>query len=124
VFEEGRLLGSSKTDRIMVTAGRHVFEFVNESLGYRTSRTATVTAGKVSALRLEWPNGSLSLNAQPWADVWIAGQRIGETPIGNVSLPLGTHEVTFRHPELGDQVVRATVTATTPTRVTVDMRKR
>jgi serine/threonine protein kinase len=124
IFEDGRLLGSSESDRVMVTAGKHAFEFVNETLGYRSTRTVTVAAGKVSSLRLEWPKGSLALNAQPWADVWIGGERIGETPIGSVTLPIGTHEIVFRHPELGEQVVRATVTATNINRVSVDMRKR
>ena len=124
VYEGGRLLGTSQTDRLMVSAGRHDLEIVNEALGYRTSKSVTVTPGKVSAIRLDWPNGSMSLNAQPWADVWVAGERIGETPIGNISVPIGTHEIVFRHPQLGEQVVRTTVTATTPARVIVDMRKR
>jgi hypothetical protein len=124
VYEGGRLLGSSQADRIMVSAGAHQFEFANASLGYRSARTLTVAPGKVSAVRLEWPKGSMALNAQPWANVWVNGEAMGETPIGNISLPLGTYEVVFRHPELGEQVIRATVTATTPARVTVDMRKR
>jgi hypothetical protein len=66
----------------------------------------------------------MALNAQPWADVWIDGERIGETPIGNVAVPIGPHEVVFRHPELGEHVVRATVTLTAPTRLSVDLRKR
>ena len=28
---------------------------------------------------------------------------IGETPIGNYSLPIGSHEVVLRHPELGER---------------------
>jgi len=97
---------------------------VNESLGFRATRVVTVSPGQVSALRLEWPKGSMALNAQPWADVWIDGERVGETPIGNVAVPIGPHEVVFRHPQLGEQVVRATVTAGESTRVSVDMRKR
>jgi len=124
VYEDARLVGTSRNDRIMVTAGRHELEVVNEALDYRATRSVTVSAGKVSTLRLDWPRGSMSLNAQPWADVWIGGERIGETPIGNLAMPIGTHEVVFRHPQLGEQVVRATVTASTPTRVSVDMRKR
>jgi hypothetical protein len=124
IFEAGQLVGTSQSDRIMVTAGRHEFDIVNEALGFRARRVVTVTPGKVSQVRLEWPTGTVALNAQPWADVYIGGQRIGETPIGSVTLPIGTHEVTFRHPQLGEQVVRATVTATTPARVSVDMRKR
>ena len=45
-------------------------------------------------------------------------------PIGNVSVPIGSHEIVFRHPQLGEQVVRATVTAGQAAKVSVDMRKR
>jgi PEGA domain-containing protein len=124
VYEDTRLLGTSRSDRIMVSAGRHELDIVNEALGYRVSRVVTVAPGQVSALRLEWPKGSMALNAQPWADVWIDGERIGETPIGNVSVPIGPHEIVFRHPQLGEQVVRATVTANQAAKVSVDMRNR
>jgi len=124
VYEDTRLIGTSRSDRIMVSAGRHELDIVNESLGFRATRVVTVSPGQVSALRLEWPKGSMALNAQPWADVWIDGERVGETPIGNVAVPIGPHEVVFRHPQLGEQVVRATVTAGESTRVSVDMRKR
>jgi serine/threonine protein kinase len=124
VYEGTRLLGSSRSDRIMVSTGRHDLDVVNEALNYRAARSITVTPGQVAVVRLDWPKGSMALNAQPWADVWVDGERIGETPIGNIAVPIGTHEVTFRHPQLGEQVVRATVTAGTPARVSVDMRKR
>jgi hypothetical protein len=124
VYENTRLLGTSRSDRIMVSAGRHELEIVNEALDFRTTRTVTVSPGQVSPLRLDWPKGSMALNAQPWADVWVDGERVGETPIGNVAVPIGPHEVVFRHPQLGEQVVRTTVTAGQPTRVSVDMRKR
>jgi hypothetical protein len=78
----------------------------------------------VASVKVEWPNGALALNAQPWADVWIDGERIGETPIGNHAVPIGPHEVVFRHPELGEQVVRTTVSLKAPSRLSVDMRKR
>jgi hypothetical protein len=124
VYEDTRLLGTSRSDRIMVSAGRHEFDLVNEALGYRVSRVVTVAPGQVSPLRLEWPKGSIAINAQPWADVWIDGERVGETPIGNVSVPIGPHEIVFRHPQLGEQVVRATVTTGQAAKVSVDMRKR
>ena len=124
VFEDGRLVGTSRSDRIMVSAGRHELEIVNEALDYRVSRAVTVAPGQVSPVRLEWPKGSMALNAQPWAEVWIDGERVGETPIGNVAVPIGPHEIVFRHPQLGEQVMRATVTAGESTRVSVDLRKR
>jgi len=56
--------------------------------------------------------------------VWVDGDRLGDTPIGNVSLPIGAHEVVFRHPELGEQRHMVTVTLNGPARLSVDMRKR
>lgn len=123
VYEDTRLLGTSRSDRIMMLAGRHELSVANETLGYRATRSATVSPGKISTIRLDWPNGSMALNAQPWADVWVDGEKKGETPIGNFSVPIGAHEIIFRHPELGERVVRTTVTVTTPARVSVDMRK-
>ena len=124
VYEHARLLGTSQSDRIMVSAGAHEFEIVNEALSYRSTRSVTVPPGKVAAIALDWPKASLALNAQPWAEVWINGESIGETPIGKVMVPIGWHEIVFRHPQLGEQVVRATVTSAAPARVSVDMSKR
>ena len=52
------------------------------------------------------------------------GDRVGETPIGNVSVPIGPHEIVFRHPELGELRHAATVTMNGPARVSVDLRKK
>jgi hypothetical protein len=56
--------------------------------------------------------------------VLIDGKSVGETPIGNLSVSVGSHDVVFRHPELGEQRTVATVTLNAPTRLSVDMRKR
>jgi serine/threonine protein kinase len=123
IFEEGRPIGSNLTDRIMVSAGRHDIEIVNEAVGFRMTRSLQVTAGKVTAVKLEMPQGTISVNAQPWAEVWLDGERIGETPIGNLSVPIGSHSLLFRHPELGEQHHTALVTLKGPARLSVDMRK-
>jgi len=122
VFEGGRLVGSSRSDRIMVAVGRHELELVNEALGYRTTRTVEVSPGQVAAVKPDWPKGWIALNALPWAEVSIDGERAGETPIGSVSVPIGTHEIVFRHPELGERRTTATVTTGPAARVSMDMR--
>jgi len=124
IFENQRLLGSSRTDRIMVATGRHEIEFSNEALGYRGSQTIQVGPGQVARIRPEWPQGTIAINATPWATVTLDGQDLGETPVGNTPVAIGNHEVIFRHPQLGEQRFTATVTATTPARLSVDMRKK
>src|SRR4029077_2955418 len=120
----GRLLGSSDSERLMVSTGTHRLQIVNETLGYRDARTVEVAAGKTAALTVVFPKGTIALNAVPWAEVWIDGERVGETPIGNLSVAVGPHEIIFRNPDLGEQRQAVTVTLATPARVSVDLRKK
>jgi hypothetical protein len=124
IFEEGRLIGTSQSERIMVSVGRHDLLLVNEAIGYSQTHGVNVTPGKVTAIRPRWPNGAIAVNAIPWAEVWVDGQQIGETPLGNVSVPVGSHDVLFRHPDLGEKRVRAVVTIGPPSKVSVDMRQK
>jgi hypothetical protein len=124
LYENQRLLGSSQTDRIMVPVGRHDIEVVNEALGYRAAKTVNVTPGQTANIRLDLPTAPMALNAVPWAEVFVDGERAGETPIGSVQVSIGPHEVVFRHPELGERRVITTVTLAGPAKVSVDMRKK
>jgi hypothetical protein len=122
VHERGRLLGTSASERIMLSVGRHELELSNPALGYRAIRVVQVAPGKVSTMAIELPMGTLALNATPWAEVWVDGEKVGETPIGNVPISIGIHDVLFRHPELGEQRHAVTVTLAGPARVTADLR--
>jgi hypothetical protein len=121
--EGGKLIGTSESDRVMLTAGDHDIEFTNEALGFSARRTVHVTAGKTAGTKIDLPNGTLSINAQPWAEVWVDGERVGETPIGNLSRRIGTHEVLFRHPDLGERRETVTIGVGKAARIGVDLRK-
>ena len=123
VMERGALLGTTEMKRILLPTGAHELELVNAGLSYRVTRNVTIAGGQTATFTVIPPRGTLSVNAMPWAEVWIDGQRAGETPIGNYSLPIGTHELLFRHPELGEQRKTVTVGAQGPVRVGVDMKK-
>ena len=51
------------------------------------------------------------------------GREIGETPLGDVELTPGTHEVAFTHPQLGERRQQVTVRSGAAARVSVDMRR-
>jgi PEGA domain len=68
------------------------------------------------------PNGMLNINATPWASVWIDGNPVGDTPLGNLSITPGEHEVVFRHPQFGERRERAIVRVDGVTRVAVNFR--
>jgi hypothetical protein len=124
VYERGRLVGTTEAETLMLAAGSHDLEFVNENVGYRVRRAVTVRAGVTSPIQLEAPKGTLHVNAIPWAEVWIDNERIGETPIGNLQTRIGTRQVVFRHPELGERRATVLVTLTTPARISMDLRNK
>ena len=122
VFEDGRLVGTT-AGAMALANGRHTLEVVNDKLGYRSRHTVDVRPGQTTNLNVTPPNGRLSVNAVPWAEVWIAGSLVGDTPLANLSLPLGEHEIVFRHPQLGERRQTAIVRSDTMTRVTANMQR-
>jgi hypothetical protein len=122
VFEEGRLVGTT-AGTLALGVGRHTLEVANDRVGYRSKQTVDVRPGQTTTVSITPPNGRISINAVPWAEVWIAGSLIGDTPLANVSLPLGDHEIVFRHPQLGERRQTATVRSDTMTRVTANLQR-
>jgi hypothetical protein len=100
VLEGGKVLGSTAAP-LALAEGVHNLEVVNETLGFRHTQPVTIRGGRMLTLNIDVPKGRLSINAIPWADVDINGTAAGQTPLANVLLPIGTHQITFRHPELG-----------------------
>ena len=122
IYEGGRLLGTTESPKIMLAVGRHDIELVNETLGYRATKAVQVPPGKVAPLNVELPQGVINVNASPWAEIWIDGRRVGETPIGNLPISIGPHEVVFRHPQFGEKRQAVSVTLKAPVRMSVDMK--
>jgi hypothetical protein len=122
IHENGRLVGTTDADRIMMAAGRHDLELVNDTLGYHIQKTVQIPAGKVLSLPIELPLGVVNLNALPWADVWIDGTHVGQTPLGNLALTIGPHDILFRNPQLGEKHQAISVTLNAPVRLSVEMK--
>jgi hypothetical protein len=122
VLEAGRQLGTTSTPRLPLSPGRHQLDIVSQPLEFRTSVTVDVVAGKATRVPVQLPNGSAAINATPWAEVWIDGEKAGETPIGTIALTLGPHELVFRHPDYPERRHAVSVTAGAVTRVSVEMK--
>jgi hypothetical protein len=55
--------------------------------------------------------------------VSLDGASLGQTPISNLQVAVGTHEMVFRHPQLGERRQSVTVTAKGPNRIAADLTK-
>lgn len=123
VFEGDALVGSSRNQRILLMSGRHPLRLVNSALGFERTVAVNIEAGAVAHLAVPVPNGSLSVNALPWAEVVLDGRVIGETPIANLAVGLGSHELVLRNPRFSEQRRTVVVSLLSPARVGVDMRQ-
>lgn len=120
IFEAGQLVGTTDVDRLMLPVGEHELDLRSDELRFSTHQTAVVSAGKTTTIQVRLPSARLSINAKPWAEAWVDGERVGDTPIGNLFRPIGRHDVVLRHPELGERRASVLVTLDRLARVSVD----
>ena len=120
ILDDGKEVGTSASPRVALPAGDRTLVLVNAALEFREERQVKVVARKKTVLAIDGPTGILHVNARPWAEVWIDGRRVGETPLGNVTLPIGKHEVVFRHPGHPEKLTTVTVGARSAARVTME----
>ena len=117
VLEGDHVLGSTTDGPVVAPAGKHELDFVNTEFGYQSHQVVEFKAGQIVPMKISPPAGRVSINAVPWALVSIDGNSVGETPLGNVALPVGEHQITFRHPQLGERTQKVIVKANAATRV-------
>jgi hypothetical protein len=123
VLEGDRVLGSTADGPIVTTAGTHQLDLMNTALGFRIHQTVIIRAGALTPLTITPPMGRISINAEPWAQVAIDDRPIGDTPLANVSVSLGEHQVVFRHPQLGERRETVIVRADAPARISTSFQR-
>jgi hypothetical protein len=122
IFLDGTKIGSSAAN-VRLPVGHHTLDLLNATLEFRTSVGVDVAAGGTASAVVTVPKGKLSINAMPWAEVLLDGRAIGQTPLANLDVPIGTHEVTWRHPQLGERRQTVVVKAQSPARVGMDLNR-
>ena len=88
-----------------------------------TAPTAAPVRSKIAPIRIDPPKVAVSINVRPWADVFVDGHSVGQTPIWNLLVPIGSHDVVFRHPRLGERKQTVVVSADGPNRFAADFSK-
>lgn len=109
ISEGGRVLRPDERNQVMVPPGVHDLRFVNNALGFDISRQIEVKPGESATVRLTPEPSKLNVTATDAAEVFVDGTRIGETPLTNAPVPLGTHEILVRRTADGAER-RSTVT--------------
>jgi hypothetical protein len=123
VSESGRMLGTTGRNPVMVPPGRHSFEFGNQPLGLKLRQYVDAAPGQLVMVPLELPVGMMNLFADQAAEVYVDGQKVGETPLASLPVPLGSHEIVFRHAKYGEVRYTVSVTLAAPVNLNVTFRR-
>ena len=80
--------------RVRVTLRKKGFRSVSESITLAASTETRVN----KRLEPDGEKGLVDIFSEPWANVYLAGKKIGVAPARGLSLPAGTHRLTLVNP--------------------------
>ena len=121
VSNGGRVIGTSG-ERIALPVGTYELQLSSADYQFTTTASVRVLGARTVDVAVDLPTGTLAVNAVPWADVWLDGHPIGQTPLGRVSVAIGEHEVVWRHPQFGERRQTVRITSGAITRAGVDFK--
>jgi PEGA domain-containing protein len=82
------------SNQVLLAPGPHDVRFENRAVGLREVRHIEIKPGETTALSLETPMSHLTVTASEPATVSIDGAQVGETPLTDHAIPVGTRDVT------------------------------
>jgi len=95
---DGKDYGLTPIKQLLLISGFHDLRLKNEEYLIDETQQIFIEAGTPYEKTFSLGHfGTVNLNAVPWADVYVDEKFIGQTPIANLRLTVGTHEVTFRN---------------------------
>jgi hypothetical protein len=109
VVIDGTPVSLTEEGRVMVPSGSHVVEFINEQFNYRDTERLIVRPGETTPHTVTLPAGTLRVTAPEGAVIFIDGQPTAGNPREGLSVAIGSHDISARHPELGERRTAADV---------------
>jgi len=107
VYYKGKKLGTTPLANIRLQEGTHKLVLKNPPLKIEKELRVKIMANqhiKESVdLREGIAKGKLKINVKPWADVYLDGKRVGETPLEPLELTPGEYFVLVKNEKLGKQ---------------------
>jgi hypothetical protein len=81
------------SNRVLLKPGPHTIRLENRALGIAETRQVTIEPGGTAKVSLDPQESTLSVVGSSGADVFVDGSKVGETPLADFKLRLGSHDV-------------------------------
>jgi hypothetical protein len=122
ISEGGRTLRLDDRNLIMLPPGSHALVVENRLLGYRETKQVDVKPGETARISIVPPPSMLTVTSTLPGEVLVDGERVGETPLTDHPIALGTRDIIVRNAPGMERLITVTVTAK-PVQVDVDFAK-
>jgi hypothetical protein len=109
ISEGTRSLRLDDRSQVMLSPGPHELLLANRALGYQETRHVDVRPGETTQLSIAPPSSKATFTATAPAEVWLDGKSVGQTPLIDLPVAIGTHHVRMKS---GAAERQFTVTAT------------
>lgn len=117
-----RVLRKDDSNLVMLPSGSRELRFENRALGYQEVRRVQLEPGETITLSIVPTPTTITVEATLPAEVWIDDERVGDTPLVDAPIDLGTRVVTVKSATGGERRFTFTVTVK-PIRLDVDFSK-
>jgi hypothetical protein len=123
ISEARRAISLDDSNQVLIAPGPHEIRLENRALGLHEVRRIDVRPGETTSISLEPPPSHVSVTAADAATVAIDGEPVGQTPLVDYPVAIGTRDLTVT--SASGEVRRRTITVTVqPVRIEVDFSKR
>ena len=119
IVQGGRNLTLDDQNQVLMPSGSHRIQFENRRLGYLETRQVQINPGETTRVVIAPSPSRLTVSSALHAEVLIDGERVGETPLTNFPIRLGTREIVVRTAAGQERRYTLTVSAT-PVQLDVD----
>jgi len=122
ITEGDRTLRVDERNQVMMSPGRHEIRVTNRALDYESVYPVDIKSGETARVTVNAPPTPVTVTANEAAEVWLDGAKIGDVPVNEMPVALGTHEVVVKRAAGGER--RQTITVTTkPITLNIDFSK-
>lgn len=121
ITEGTRQIHLDDKNLVLLAPGAHELKFVSRPLGFADTRHVEIKAGQTISVSISPASSSLTVTSTAAAEVFIDGERAGDTPLTDHPVSLGTRDIMVKS-QFGERRVTLTV-GTKPARVDIDFSK-
>ena len=122
INEGTRVIRLDDRGQAMLSPGPHELRLENRTLGYQEVRQVEVRPGETARLSIVPPRSTVNITATAPADVWLDGVAVGQTPLADLPVEIGTHDVRLKS-ATGERRL-STVVTVNPLDLNVDFSER